>query len=769
VHDAEQLFALSTSKGAGWTLWPYASFAAWRDSQNKWFDVAASSDVLSVPIEPSEEARVRVSLVSGSYFRVMGVEMALGRAFADSEGRAPMADPVVVVSDAFWKRWFGGGADITGKSINLNGTIYEVIGVTRSPFTGDHVGHPTDVWAPISMLSAVLPGRKLLDDPFGIRRRWLRVVGRLHSGVSLEAAAASVNLTHQRVAAERAAALGETHPQVVRSRNQVVLLRNAASGYAPERGRYALPVQVLTGITGLLLLVACANFMNLILARSQSRRKEFAVRLALGAGRWRIVQQATIECVIIAAAAGALGLIVSNWATTATLNYFAAMIQPIELDYGLDIRVVAFAVACVALVVAFGLWPSLRPARSAAVVMVAQMPKAAGGQRKRAFGWRLVLIAQLAVCAALLIGAGLLFRTVTNLRSQDLGFDRNVILASISLTQPAQSGPAAEMLIKQVIERLETTPGIQAVGASGPGLLNDADYWIDSSQRLTTDRGPGPEGIPWTTVPVGPTFFQAVGMSLLHGRAFEARDTNPPADVVVINQTLRVQLFGEVNPVGRRIGMTADGPKHLVVGVVNDAKQTSPRDRGLGVVYVPYRVGTRAVLAVRTEGRATEAVSLVRSELAAADSLHVDSVRPITEVLNEAISLERLMSMLSLTLCALTMVVGWVGLYALVAYDVAQRTHEIGIRLALGATRSSVVSMILREGGILMMVGLACGVPLGILAMRPLYARLYGVDAFDPLTLLAAIVLLGGVTLLACWKPAHGASRVDPASLLRNE
>ena len=415
VHDAEQLFALSTRDGAGWTLWPYASFAAWRDSQNKGFELAASSDVLSVPIERSEEAGVRVSLVSGSYFRVMGVDMALGRAFADSEGRVPMADPVVVVSEAFWNRWSGGGADITARSINLNGTIYEVIGVARSPFTGDHVGHPTDVWAPISMLSAVLPGRELLDDPFGIRRRWLRVLGRLHSAASLEASAASVNLTHQRVAAERAAALGKAHPQVVGSRNQVVSLRRAATGYAPERARYALPVQVLAGITGILQLIACANFMNLIVARSQSRRKEFAVRLALGAGRWRLVQQATIECVIIAAAAGALGLIVSNWATTATLKYFAAMIQPIELDYGPDIRVVAFALASVALVVAFGLWPSLRPARAAAVAMVTQMPNAAGGQRRRAFGWRVVLIAQLAMCAALLIGAGLLFRTVTNL------------------------------------------------------------------------------------------------------------------------------------------------------------------------------------------------------------------------------------------------------------------------------------------------------------------------------------------------------------------
>ena len=770
LHEADQLFAFSTGEGSGWSLWPYASFVAWRDSQDTLLDVAASSDVLSVPIERSEEVRIRVSLVSGNYFRVMGVGMALGRGFADSEGRDPMADPVIVVSDAFWKRWFGGGLDVTAKFINLSGTNYQVIGVTRPPFAGDYVGHPSDVWVPISMLSGVLPGRRLLDDPFGTGRRWLRVLGRLRDESDIEVVAASVNLIQQRVAAERAAALGETHPQVVRSRNQVVSLRSAARGYAPERGRYALPVQVLTGITGLLLLVACANFMNLIVARSQSRRKEFAVRLALGGGRWRLVQQATIECVMIAAVAGALGLVVSNWATTATLKYFAVMIQPIELDFGLDMRVVAFAVACVGLVVAFGLWPSLRPARSAAVSMVAQIPKAAGGQRKRALGWRVVLIAQLAMCTALLLGAGLLFRTVTNLRSQDLGFDRNVVLVWMSLTQSAQGGPAAAMLIERVIDKLGTTPGIQAVGASGTGLLNDADYWIDGSEQLTTDRGPAPPGLRWTTASVGPSFFRAVGMPLIQGREFEQRDTNPPADVVVINQSLRVLLFGQDNPIGRRLGTTADGPKRLIIGVVNDAKQTSPRDRGLGVVYMPYSGGNRAVLAVRTERPASEGVSLVRHQLAASDStLRVHSVRPINEVLEEAISRERLMSVLSLVLCALVIVVGCVGLYALIAYDAAQRTHEIGIRLALGATRNRVVRMVLREGGILVILGLASGVPLGILAMRPLYDQLYGVAAFDPLTLLSVVALLGAVALVASWKPAHSASQIDPASLLRNE
>lgn len=259
-------------------------------------------------------------------------------------------------------------------------------------------------------------------------------------------------------------------------------------------------------------------------------------------------------------------------------------------------------------------------------------------------------------------------------------------------------------------------------------------------------------------------------MSLIHGREFEQREVNPPADVVVINQSLRALLFGQDNPVGRRLGTTADGPKQLIVGVVNDVKQTSPRDRGLGVVYVPYRGGNRVMLAVRTERPASDAVSLVRHQLAATEStLRVNSVRPISDVLDEAISRERLMSVLSLVLCALVIVVGCVGLYALMAFDTAQRTHEIGIRLALGATRAKIISMVLQDGGLLLLLGLAFGVPIGILAMRPLHDQLYRVVSFDPLTLPWVVALLAAVGLLASWQPAHGASRIDSASLLRNE
>jgi predicted permease len=381
-----------------------------------------------------------------------------------------------------------------------------------------------------------------------------------------------------------------------------------------------------------------------------------------------------------------------------------------------------------------------------------------------------MLVAQLALCTVLLIGTVLLLRTVVNLRSQELGYDRNVLLVSAAPGQAGYSEEAAAILLRRIRERLLAVPGISAVGISGSALLDYTNYWVDGSQRLTTDRGQAVAGARWTFAAVGPGFFEAVGMSLVHGRSFDDRDMQPPADAVVINRSLATFLFGRDNPIGRRIRMSPRGPMQPVIGVVNDAKQTSPRERGMGVVYLPLRGLNRIVLAVRTVGRPSDVAPVIRHELSAiAGDLPIEKVRTISEVLDTAIAQERLMSAVSLFLGALVITIGCVGLYALMAYDVAHRTHELGVRLALGATSRNIVTMVLLDSAALVLPGFAIGVPLGIVASGLLSSQLYGVETGDPWTLMSVALLLSVVAVLATLRPARTASRIDPIALLRNE
>ena len=680
VREPERLVAFSTSNSSSWDSWPYAAFTRWRDSPDARFEVSASSDVRShdVPMPGSQTpAEVRVSLVSANYFRVLGADIALGRALSDGEARAPGAAAVAVISHAFWERWFGGTPDVLAKTIDLNGVRYEVVGVARKGFTGHSVVQPCDVWIPLTMNSALMPGTAgLLEDRWGTGASWLRIIGRLEAGVSAQQAEASARLIRQRFVAEKAAALGESSPEVARDRRKEISLLSATTGFAPERDHYARPLMILSGITALVLLVACANFTNLMLARSESRLREFVIRLALGGGRWRLIRQLATECVLLAVVAGLIGLLFASWATELTLKQFAVMIIPVDLAPELDARLLAFAGGCVAVAAAFGLWPCTRPARAAVVSSVYQSvyqaTNASGRPRAKLMAGRVMLVAQLAACTVLLIAAGLLLRTVTNLRWQELGFDRNVLLVSVSPSQAGYSEQAAAMLLRRVRERLSAVPGIQAVGISGSTLLDYTTYWIDRTRVLTTDRGVVAPDARWTFAQVGPGFFEAVGIALVNGRSFEERDADPAA-AAVINQSLATFLFAGESPIGRQFRMHPRSPMLSVIGVVSDAKQTSPRDRAMGVVYLPMRDVNHVVFAVRTVGPPADAAVVVRHQLGSiAGDLPIEKIRTITEVLDTAIAQERLMSAIALFLAAMAIAIGCVGLYALMTYDVEQ-------------------------------------------------------------------------------------------------
>lgn len=759
VVQPDRLVAFSVATSSSWSRWSYGTFRQWSDSPDALFDAIAVYDLsdLEQPRIPGISA-ARVSLVSGNYFEVLGVPMRAGRRLERSDDRVPGGRAVAVISHAFMERQFGSPAGVLGRSLEINGTAYDVVGVAHDRFTGDWVGHPTDIWLPLSAHPAVVGGgRNLLSE--AASARWLRVMARLRAGIDEEQARVSANLIFHRW-------LSAQSTTEVRDRSEQIGLLSAARGYAPLRQRYAPPLMMMSAIVMLVLVVACANFTNVLYGRSRSRQQEFAVRLVLGAGGWRIMRQSLTECILLAGVAGAFGLVLSSWTTTAALKRFAATIQPVELDAALDARALSFAAGCVGVVVLFGLWPCITGTRLTAAQHLSQ---AAMRERRGNLVGRAFLIAQLALCAVLLIGAGLMVRTVENLRSQSLGFHRNVLLLTVAPGQAGYEGEAASMLLQRVRERLQSIDGISSVSTTGTPLLDNRAYWVDGTERLSVaDREPV-AGARWTFAEVGPGFFETMGMPIVRGRGLTEADFNPPANVVVINQSLAKVLFGTADPIGQSVGVTGSPARSAIVGVVNDARQTSPRDHGLAVMYQPLRhPSSQVVLAIRTAGRAEDAVDVVRHQLASmAPNLPIVNVRTVEEMLNAAIGQERLIASIAAWLGLLVIVVACVGLHALVANDVAERTHELGVRMALGATRHGMAWLVLRDCAVLVGIALCVGVPLSLAATRPLSSQLYGLRSDDLQTILSAILLLLAVAFIAAIRPARSASRVNPVVLLR--
>lgn len=761
VREPDRLFAFSTAVSASWSRWSYPTFRQWSGARDAAFEATAVYDLPDL-----EQPRIvglpkaRVSLVAGNYFDVLGVSASAGRTLAPSDARVRGGRSVAVISHAFMERQFGHAGAVVGRTLEINGTLYEVVGVASRRFTGEWVGEPTDIWLPLSAHPAVVGAR---SDPFsetsGIR--WLRVIARLKDGVTIEQGTASANLLFHRLLSSQS-----TVP--VQDRSGQIALLSAARGYAPLRQRYAQPLMIASAIVVLVLVVACANFTNLLYGRSRSRQQEFAVRLVLGAGRWRIIRQSFTECLLLASLAGLLGLVVSSWATTAALKRFATTIQPLELDAGFDARVLAFAAGCVALVAVFGLVPSITGSK---ITGAQRLSQAAMRERRGTLIARGFLVAQLALCAVLLIGAGLMVRTVDNLRSQSLGFHRNVLLVTLSPAQAGYAGEAAALMLQRVRDRLSAIRGISAVSMTSAPLLDNRAYWVDTTERLAIDDRQPAAGGRWTFVEVGPGFFETMGMPLIRGRGLDEGDLSRPADVLVINQSLARMLFGTEDPIGRGLALGPGAPMAVIVGVVNDARQTSPRDAGLAVIYRPLRrPPPQVVLAVRTAGPAVDSVDVVRHQLdAMEEKVPIVNVQTVEELLNAAIAQERLLATFAAGLGLLVIVVACVGLHALVTNEVAERMHEMGVRLALGATRGGVALLVLRECARLVALGLAVGVPLSLAATRPLSSQLYGLRADDPQTISVVIALLMTVAFVAAIRPARAATRVDPVSLLRSD
>jgi hypothetical protein len=423
-----------------------------------------------------------------------------------------------------------------------------------------------------------------------------------------------------------------------------------------------------------------------------------------------------------------------------------------------------FAGACVITAAAFGLWPCMRLVRSTVISSVHHRTRTAGA---RPVANRIMLTGQLVVCAILMFGAGLLLRTVINLRTQDLGYDRNVLLIPIAADRPGRPPEAASALVEHLRQQIAAIPGVQAAGVYGSALLDDRAYWVDGSERLRTDRGEAAAGVKWTFAFAGPGFFDAVGM-----RAVEGRPLSDAGHVgeVAINESLAKALFGDVDPIGRRFAMNPHAPMLTIVGVMKDARQISPRDRGVGVAYLPIQRYGRVTLAVRLASPSLAQAASVRQQAQTiVGDVQSGPMTTISQELERSIARERLTSGIALLLAVLVVAIGCIGVYALMTYDVARRQREFGVRLALGQTAGRLVASVLRDGAAIVVPALAIGVPAQLATSHILASQLYGVDARDPWTLVSVALLLSVVAMGAAFRPARLASRIDPMALLRHE
>ena len=764
----------------------YEQVLKYRRMTDVFDDVAAvalmprSNVAIGNDVDPGQ---ARVALVSGNYFSMLSIRARIGRILTPEDDRIPGGHPVAVISDAYWTRRFARSAGVLGAKLTLYGTAYTIIGVTPPEWKGEWVGRPVDFWVSTMMESQVAP-----EFPQSIARNvsWVRVLARLKPGVSLRQAESAGQALYLDFFREWT----NPTPQQRQYLSQAhLVLRPAGNGFSPQRDHLTSALTILMIVSGLVLLIACANVANLLLVRSAARRRETAVRLAIGASGGRIMRQLLAESVLLSSLAGVLGFLFALWGSTAlTAALGTGPVQSdsrlpsagLALDLTPDWRVFGFAAAlCFLTGILFGLAPAIRSVAQGSASSLAQALR----ERRATFGLggrfgpgKLLVIAQVAISMLLLIGAGLLVRTLYNLRTQSLGVDRRNVL--LVWTVPGQTGRQADALasfVQTVQERLSAIPGVVHASMSNHGPLEGGEDLGGLSEFVKIPGKASKPGLPLMRVAVAPHFFEALGMPVLEGRGITDHDTDRSPQVIVLNETAARFFFGSESPIGKHLAIASAqvGFPYEIVGVVADGKHGSARDKR-GIEYVPYRqipgLMRNMCIEIRTAGSPESIAARVRQELRAIDpNLPVLGVDTIEQQLDDVLAQERLIATLCAGFGAVAMLLACLGLYGVMSYLVVCRTNEIGVRMALGASHSDVLRMVLGESLTMVAGGIAIGVPAALMATRLIANRLFGVGAGDPATIGAAVALMAAVAVLSGWLPASRASRVDPLCALRHE
>jgi predicted permease len=732
---------------------------------------------LSVSSEGKTE-RVSGELVSGTYFPVLGVGAALGRVFTPDDDKIPGGHPLAVISHRYWLSRFGGSKDIIGKKLLVDGYPLTIIGVSQAGFDGTDPGSSPQIRIPIMMEAQISPQFAEFYNMKNRRGRWVNAFGRLKPGVTMTQAKSALQpFFHQILEMEvREKDFARAAPETRQSFLAMWMeLLPASKGDSSLRSQFANPLLVLTAVVGLVLLIACANVANLMIARATARQKEIAVRLALGASRGRIISQLLVESLTLALAGGLAGLLLAIWMDGALLNFLPAGDGPLTISTTPDWRILAFNLGVSLFTgVIFGLAPALQSTRpQLAGTLKDQVGSIAGGT---SVGLRKTLVAaQVTLSLLLLIGAGLFIRSLSNLKDLDPGFrTANLIGFAVDPTMNGYKPERSLDFYRQLREHLDAIPGVESSSLAVMAVLT-GDEWDSSMAVEGFQHKPSDMPDPHMQF-ISPDYFTTMNIPILLGRDFRTTDGRSAPKVCIVNEKFARRFFKDGLAVGKHIGMGGDPGTKLdieIIGVVRDTKYESMREEVPLEVYRPYHqmefvLGMYAY--VRTARQPEQAFSSIRQVVNGLDpNLPLFQMKTIEAQMEDSLITERLVATLSTGFGVLATLLAAIGLYGVMAYLVAQRTREIGVRMALGAATGDVVWLVMKDVLILAGIGIAVGLPAALALTRVVKSQLYGIQPNDAMTIVASTLGIACVALLAGYIPARKASRVDPMRALRWE
>ena len=769
VEEPERLVVVSVSSSRGMrTVFNYPDFADYNAGNQVFEGLVCYTQRALTLSEGGQAERIQGMIVSGNYFTVLRVQPVLGRGFLPEEDKTRGTHPVIVLSYGLWQRRFGADPRLVGKQVNLNGYSFTVVGIAPPEFTGTIPGIAPDVYVPVMMQGQVSPSWKM-DPLFGPRSRtlyWLEVLGRMKPGVSREQATAAMAALGSQIA--RANPNPDGSPRFEPN----FVLDDGSRGHTSLLRDLRFPLQMLMATVGLILLIACANVANLLLARAGTRHKEIAVRLAIGAGRMRLIRQLLTESLLLSALGGVAGLALAAATSGLVVSYTPPNnFSTLTLDNRLDLRVLGFTLALSLLTgILFGLAPALSASRPDLIPALKDETMSVGKRSRRLNLRHLLVVIQVALSVMVIVGAGLCVRSLQKLRAIETGFDTaKVLVMSADVSLSGYNKERGLRFYTELLERIKLLRGVEAAsvgaqiplsgGASSP--INVDGYVPKPGEDMSSDFNI-----------IGPDYFRTMKIPLLHGREFGQSDTTTAPRVVIINETAARRFWPNQSPIGLSLtlGFAPDQEVREIVGVVKDSKYRRLNEEVRPAIYVPLAQDYRANMAlhVRTAGEPGAMLAAVQREVRALDAnLPLYDIKTLEEKKNGSLYTSRLAAMLLTVFGLLALLLAAIGLYGVMAYAVNRRRREIGIRMALGAQSRDVLHQIIAEGMTIVMIGLLLGLGGALAATRLVKNFLYGVTATDPMTFAGAALLLVAVALLANYLPARQASRTDPLIALR--
>jgi predicted permease len=763
VVAPEQLVWIGrTYDGRGFDSSSYANYRDHRDQNTTLAGLAVESrQQFHLGTDKTAE-RISGALVSGNYFDVLGVKAAAGRLLQPSESEVEGANPVAVISERLWRRLFGAEQSVIGQKISLNSHPYTIVGVVAGFKGTSSLGEKTDVWIPVTMWRHGNPwmasiGVDWLNSRSSTFLDWF---GRLKPGVTVAKAQADLSGIAQRLAETYPETNGKTGVKVV-----------AGLGLTPDdRGEVAVFTGIQMGVVALVLLIACANIAGLLLARTAGRQKEIGIRLALGAGRWRIVRQLLTESTMLSLVGGAIGAVIAlwlnDWLHAALPDQFNG--QNMEIEFALDARVLGFTLVLSLLTgILFGLAPALQVSKPD-LIRVLKDARRSFGRGNRTRLRNALVVGQIALSLVLVISAGLCVRTLRNARAIDVGFKyENLLTAKVDLGRQSYSEEQGRTFYSQLLERAAGLPGVESASLALTVPLKGGSYGTSIALDNQKDIN-----IRYNIVT--PSYLDTMGIPLLLGRGIAQQDSERAPRVAIINETFASRAFPNENPVGKHFKWK-DGKAELpieVIGVARDTKAANLFQNTSYMAYLPLaqKYDGGMTLHLRTNTKPEQLVAAVQREISALDkSLPIYSVKTLEQYLGAALFQQRIQATLISAFALLAVLLATIGLYGVLSYSVTQRTQEIGIRMALGAQRLDVLRLIIGQGVKLVALGLVLGLTCALAFTRVLRSLLYGVSTTDPLTFAVTAALLTVVALLACYLPAHRATKLEPSAALRYE